>query len=126
MCLRKIKTYFWDSVKRNRVIRGNRTRISKSSFSSQGVEKQDFDGLLWGPVVFRVLFGLNGLGLWPIDPIRGCGHIRGWSTKVEVEMALQEELKVVYDRPKLVRGEKLPQSIYPRWFETFLTSWILF
>ena len=80
---------------------------------------------MWGPVVSGVLFGLNGLGLWPIDPIRGYGHIRGWSTKVEVEMALQEELKVVYDRPKPIRGEKLPWNIYPRWFETFLTSWIL-
>ena len=53
-------------------------------------------------------------------------HIRGQSTKVEVEMALQKEMKVVYDKPKPVRGEKLPRNIYPRWFETFLTSWILF
>ena len=81
---------------------------------------------LWGPVVSGVLCGLNGLGLWPIDPIQECRHIRGWSTKVEVEMALQEELKVVYNRPKPVRGEKLPRNIYLRWFETFLTSWILF
>ena len=77
---------------------------------------------MWGPIISGVLFGLNGLGLWLMDPIRGCKHIRGQSTKVEVEMALQEELKVVYDRPKPVRGEKLPWSIYPRWFETFLTS----
>ena len=55
---------------------------------------------LWGPVVSGVLFRLNGLGLWPNDPVRGCRHIRGRSTKVEVEMALQEELKVIYDRPK--------------------------
>ena len=81
---------------------------------------------MWGPVIFGVLFGLNRLGLWPIDPVRGCRHIRGWSTKVEVEMTLQEELKVVYDRPKPVRGEKLPRNIYPRWFETLLTFWILF
>ena len=77
---------------------------------------------LWEPVIFGILFGLNGLGLWPIDLVRGCRHIRGRSTKVEVEMALQEELKVVYDRPKPVRGEKLPRNIYPRWFETFMTS----
>ena len=57
---------------------------------------------VWGPVVSGVLCGLNRLGLWPIDPIQGCRHIRGWSTKVEVEMTLQEELKVVYDRPKPV------------------------
>ena len=81
---------------------------------------------MWGPAVSEVLFGLNGLSLWPIDPVRGCEHIQGWSTKVEVEMALQEELKVVYDRPKPIRGEKLPWNIYSRWFETFLTSWILF
>ena len=81
---------------------------------------------MWGPVVSGVLCGLNGLGLWPIDLVRGCRYIRGWSTKVEVEMELQEELKVVYDRLKPVRGEKLPRNIYPRWFETLLTFWILF
>ena len=63
---------------------------------------------LWGPVIFGVLFRLNGLGLWPIDPVRGCRHIRGRSTKVEVEMALQEELKVIYDRSKPIRGENSP------------------
>ena len=66
---------------------------------------------MWGPVISRVLFRLNGLGLWPIDLVRGCRHIRGWSTKVEVEMALQEELKVIYDRPKPIRGEKSPRNI---------------
>ena len=81
---------------------------------------------MWGPVISGVLFRLNGLGLWSIDPVRGCKHIRGRSTKVEVEMALQEELKVIYDRPKPIRGEKLPRNINPRWFGTFLSSWILF
>ena len=57
-----------------------------------------------GPVISGVLFRLNGLGLWPINPVRGCRHIRGWSTKVKVEMTLQEELKVIYDRPKPIRG----------------------
>ena len=37
-------------------------------------------------------------------------------------MALQEELKVIYDRPKPIRGEMSPRNIYPRWFETFLSS----
>ena len=55
---------------------------------------------MWGPVVFEVLFRLNELGLWPNDPIRGRRHIRGQSTKVEVEIALQKELKVIYNRPK--------------------------
>ena len=75
-----------------------------------------------GPVISGVLFGLNGLGLWPMDLVRGCRHIQGRSTKVEVEMALQEELKVIYDRPKPIQGEKSPQNIYPSWFETFLAS----
>ena len=55
---------------------------------------------LWGPVISRVLFRLNGLGLWPNDPIRGRRHVRGQLTKVEMEMAFHEELKVIYDRPK--------------------------
>ena len=55
---------------------------------------------MWGPVISGVLFRLNGLGLWPIDLVQGCRYIQGWSTKVEVEMTLQEELKVIYDRPK--------------------------
>ena len=39
------------------------------------------------------------------DPVRGHKHIRGQSTREEVEMALQEELKVIYDRPKPIRGD---------------------
>ena len=81
---------------------------------------------MWEPVISGVLFGLNGLGLWLMDPIRGCKHIRGQSTNVEVEMALQEELKVIYDRLKPIRGEKSSRNICLMWFETFLTSWILF
>ena len=86
----------------------------KILLSSRGVEKQDFEGLLWGPVISGVLFRRNGLGLWPNDPVRGRRHIQGRSTKVEVEMALQEELEVIYDRPKPIRGEKSPRKIYPR------------
>ena len=59
-----------------------------------------------GPVVSGVLFRLNGLGLWPNDPVRERRHIRGRLTKVEVEIALQEELKVIYNKPKPIRGEK--------------------
>ena len=77
---------------------------------------------MWEPVISGVLFGPNGLGLWPIDPVQGCKHIQGWSTRVEVEMALQEELKVIYDRSKPIRGEKSPRNIYPRWYEIFLNS----
>ena len=65
---------------------------------------------MWGPIISRVLFRLNGLGLWPNDPVRGHKYIRRQSTKVEVEMALQEELKGIYDRSKPIRGEKSPQK----------------
>ena len=80
---------------------------------------------MWGPVVPGVLFRLNGLGLWSNDSVQGRRHIRGRSTKVEVEIALQEELKVIYNRPKPIRGEKSPRKRSPRWFETFLSPWIL-
>ena len=60
---------------------------------------------MWGPVISGVLFRLNGLGLWPNDPVRGHRRVRERSTKVEAEMVLQEELKVIYDRPKPIRGE---------------------
>ena len=56
--------------------------------------------ILWGPIISRVLFRLNGPGLWPNDPVREHKYIRGWSTKVEVKMTLQEELKGIYDRSK--------------------------
>ena len=54
----------------------------------------------------EVLFRLNRLGLWPNDPVRGRRRIRGRSTKVEMEIASQEELKGIYSRPKPIRGEK--------------------
>ena len=81
---------------------------------------------MWGPVASGVLFRLNGLGTWSNDPVRRRRHIRGRSTKVELEITLQEELKVIYNRPKPIRGEKSPQNICPRWFETSLSPWILF
>ena len=84
------------------------------------------DSIVWGPVAPKVLFRLNGLGLWPNDPVQGHRHIRGRSTKVEVEIPLQEELKVIYNRPKHIRGEKSSWNICPRWFETSLSPWILF
>ena len=60
---------------------------------------------MWGQIIPRVLFRLNGPGLWPNDPIRGHKYIRRRLTKVEVKMTLQEELKGVYDRSKPIRGE---------------------
>ena len=53
----------------------------------------------------EVLFRLDRLGLWPNNPVRERGHVRGRSTKVEIEVALQEELKGIYNRPKPIRGE---------------------
>ena len=67
-------------------------------------------GRLWGPIISRVLFRLNGPGLWPNDLVRRHKYIRGRSTKVEVEMTLQEELKGIYDRSKSIRGEKSPRK----------------
>ena len=81
---------------------------------------------MWGPIISKVLFRLNGLGLWPNDLIRGHKYIRGRLIKVEVEMALQEELKGIYDRSKPIQGEKSHRNLYLRWFETFLSSLIQF
>ena len=75
---------------------------------------------MWGPVVSGVLLRLNGLGLWPNDPIQGRCQIRRQSTKVVVEMALQEELKVIYDRPKPIRGGLKPS--YPPEYYSQVTS----
>ena len=66
---------------------------------------------MWGLVAFGVLFRLNELGPWPNDPVRGRRHIQGRSTKVKMEIALQEELKCIYNRPKPIRGEKSPLFI---------------
>ena len=65
---------------------------------------------MWGPIISRVLFRLNGPGLWSNDLVRGHKYIRGRSTKVEMEMTLQEELKCIYDRSKPIRGEKSPRK----------------
>ena len=66
----------------------------------------------------EVLFRLDRLGLWPNDPVREHGHVRGRSTKVEMEVALQEELKGIYSRPNPIRGEQSPRNICLRWLET--------
>ena len=81
---------------------------------------------LWGKLIFdcgdqlplEVLFRLNRLGLWPKNPVQGRGHIRGRSTKEEMEVVLQEELKGIYSGPKHIRGEQSPWNFCPRWLET--------
>ena len=66
----------------------------------------------------EVLFRLNRLGLWPRNPVRGHGHIRRQSTKEEMEVVLQEELKGNYSGPKHIRGEQSPRNFCSRRLET--------
>ena len=74
--------------------RGNRTKISKSPFPPEESKSKILRGYCRDQLPLGILFRLDRLGLWPNDPIRERGHIRGRSTKVEMEVALQEELKV--------------------------------
>ena len=66
----------------------------------------------------EVLFKMDRLGLWPNDPVRGRGHVRERLTKVEMEVALQEELKDIYSSPKPIRGDLPPWDFCPRWLDT--------
>ena len=95
--------------------------MSKSLFPPEELKSKILRGYCGDQLPLEVLFRLNGLGLWPNDPVRGRRHIRGRSTKVEVEIALQEVLKVVYSRPKPIRDEDSPRNICPRWFGTSLS-----
>ena len=70
----------------------------------------------------KVLFRLDRLGLWPNDPFQERGHVQGRLTKVEMEVALQEELKGIYSKPKPIRGDFPPQNICPRWLKTSQSS----
>ena len=47
----------------------------------------------------EVLFRLRGLGLWPNNPLRGWGRIRGRSVKEEMKIVLREEVKCIYIGP---------------------------
>ena len=60
---------------------------------------------------------LDRLGLLPNDPVRERGHVRGRLIKVEMEVALQEELNDIYSRPKPIRGDFPPRNLCPRWLE---------
>ena len=51
---------------------------------------------------------LDRLGLLPNDPVRERGHVRGRLIKVEMEVALQEELKGIYSKPKPIRDDFPP------------------
>ena len=95
--------------------------MSKSPFPPEESKSKILRGYCGDQLPLKVLFRLNGLGLCPNDLVRGRRHIRGWSTKVEVEIALQEVLKVVYSRPKPIRDEESPRNICPRWLETSLS-----
>ena len=43
---------------------------------------------------------------WAYSPIQGYLLVQGWSNKVIMGMVEEEEIKIVYDSPKYVRGEK--------------------
>ena len=53
---------------------------------------------------------------WPNGPIRG------WSTKVITGMTWKKEIKLIYDSPKYVRGEKSPWKYISKVIKTFLSS----
>ena len=93
-------------------------RISKSPFPPEESKSKILRGYFGDQLPLEVLFRLDRLGLWPNDPVREYGHVRGRSTKVEMEVALQEELKGIYSKPKPIRGEKSPRNICSRWLET--------
>ena len=61
---------------------------------------------------------MDRLGLWPNGPVRGRGHVRERLTKVEMEVALQEELKGIYSSPKPIRGDLPPRDFCLRWLDT--------
>ena len=63
---------------------------------------------MWGPVISGVLLRPYGLGLWPNDLIQGCSLVQEWSTKVVIEIALKEGLKIIYGSPKSIRGGLKP------------------
>ena len=102
---------------------GNRMRISKSPFPPEESKSKILRDYCGDQLPLEVLFRLDRLGLWPNDAVWERGHVQGRLTKVEMEVALQEELGGIYSRPKPIRGEKSPQNICPRWLETSLSPW---
>ena len=98
--------------------RGNRMRISKSPFPPKESKSKILRGYFGDQLPLEVLFRLDRLGLWPNDPVRERGHVQGRSTKVEMKVALQEELKGIYSKSKPIRGEQSPQNLCPKWLET--------
>ena len=47
---------------------------------------------------------------WAYGPIRGYLLVQGWSNKVIMGMVEEEEIRIVYDSSKYVRGEKLSRK----------------
>ena len=85
--------------------RGNRTRISKSSFSPKELKSKILRVYCGDQLTLEVLFRLTGLGLWPNNPIQGRGQIQGLSVMEKMKIVLQEELKGIYSGPKHIRGK---------------------
>ena len=99
-CLRKIKTYFWDLGKRNKIIGGIGREYQNPPFLPRS-RKARFWGAIVGTNYLRVLLRLYGMGLRPNDQIRGHWQARGWPAKVITGMTLKEELKVFMVIPNL-------------------------
>ena len=105
-CLRRINTYFWDLTQRSKIIGGIGRGYQNPPFPPEESKSKIFRGYCGVQLPLEVLFGLDRMGLWPNNPVQGHRHIRGQSTKVEMEIALQEELKDIYNRLKPILGEK--------------------
>ena len=60
---------------------------------------------MWVPAISGVLLRLYGMGLQPNDLI--------WeqSTKMVMEIALREGLKIIYGNSKSIQGEKSPRKL---------------
>ena len=93
--------YFWDLTQRNKIIGGIGRGYQNPPFPPEESKNKILRGYCGDQLPLEVLFRL---GLWPNDPVRGRRHIRRRSTKVEMEIALQEELKGIYSRPKPIQG----------------------
>ena len=123
MCLRKAKRHSWDLVKRNKIIRGIRREDQNPHFLLKSRKAR-----FWGAIVgtshlwSTVLAEWTGpMAQWPSPRTAGRRRVWGRSTKVEAEMVLQEELKVIYDRPKPIRGGLKPS--YPPKYSFKGTLW---
>ena len=76
--------------------------MSKSSFSAEESKSKILRGYCGGQLIPEVLFRLRELDLWPNNPVRGRGHVRGRSVKEEMKIVLWEEVKYIYGGPNRI------------------------